>query len=58
MKRAAEKHLRLLADDVDVPESLERYYYRLAVDYGIDADRVAELSGRPLVRVRRLIGGA
>ena len=55
---AAEKHLRLLADDTDVPESLERYYYRLAFDYGVPAGRIAELSGRSLARVHGLIGGA
>jgi hypothetical protein len=54
---AAEAHLRLLADDHDVPVSLERYYFRLAADYGVSAGRIAELSGRSLARVHRVIGG-
>lgn len=58
LKHAAEKHLRLLADDIDVPESLERYYYKLAFDYGVPTGRIAALSGRSLARVHGLIGGA
>lgn len=54
---AAESHLRLLAEDTDVSESLERYYFRLAADYGVPVDRISELSGRSLARVHGLIGG-
>lgn len=54
---AAETHLRLLADDDDVSESLERYYFKLAFDYGVPTGRIAELSGRSLGRVHGLIGG-
>lgn len=54
---AAEEHLRLLADDGDVSESLERYYFKLAFDYGVPTGRISELSGRSLARVHGLIGG-
>lgn len=55
---AAEKHLRLLADDGDAPRSLERYYVGLAFTYGVAVDRISELSGVPVTRVRaHLTGG-
>lgn len=55
---AAEKHLCLLAEDGDVPVSVERYYVGLAFTYGVAVDRIAELSGVPIVRVRaHLMGG-
>ena len=55
---AAEKHLVLLAEDVDAPRSVERYYVELAYTYGVGVDRISELSGVPVVRVRaHLVGG-
>ena len=55
---AAEKHLRLLAEDGDVPASVERYYVGLACTYGVGVDRISELSGVPVSRVRaHLTGG-
>lgn len=55
---AAETYLRILRDDPDRSESLEAYYVRLAVGYGIGVERIAELTEIPLNRVARLLGSA
>lgn len=56
--RAAEKHLELLADDPDHTESLDKYYVVHAFGYGVEIDRISELSGIPVPRVRSLLVGA
>lgn len=54
---AAETHLRLLRDDTDRTESLDRYYVQSAHEHGVGSARIAELSGIPLERVRSLLAG-
>ena len=49
---AAEKHLRLLADDPDASDSLARYYVGLAHEYGVPAERITALSGISAARVQ------
>jgi hypothetical protein len=51
----AERFLLLLKDDEDRSRSLERYYVKLAFQYGVPVDQIAHLSGMPLERVQILL---
>ena len=51
----AERFLLLLKEDVDRTRSLERYYVKLAYQYGVPVTRIAELAGLQLERVQILL---
>ena len=51
----AERFLLLLKEDEDRTRTLERYYVKLAFQYGVDVYRIASLSGLPLERVQILL---
>lgn len=51
----AERFLVLLKDDEDRTRALERYYVKLAYQYGVPVDDITRLSGIALDRVRSLL---
>lgn len=51
----AERFLIILRDDADRTRSLERYYVKIAFQYGVPVQRIVELTGMPLERVQILL---
>lgn len=51
----AERFLILLREDVDRTRSLERYYVKLAFQYGVEVPDIVKHSGLPLERVQILL---
>lgn len=51
----AERFLLLLKEDPDRTHALERYYVKLAYQYGVPVDRIATLAGLHLEHVQTLL---